>query len=102
MFNLLVSYTQEQHSIGIDEEGNEIIKMGVEYIDDIDLLKEMLDWKPGGNFDRITAFMHALAYARELDKDNIIPREERKTQNLNPKKQKLKLNAFSFRKGKVF
>jgi hypothetical protein len=75
-FNLLVDYCNEEHTLGVDEEGNKIIKLGVEFIDDIDLLKEMRDWQEGGNFDRITAFSHALVYARELDKKNIQPEKK--------------------------
>jgi hypothetical protein len=75
-FNLLVDYCNEEHSIGVDEEGNEIIKLGVEFIDDIDLLKEMLNWHKDGNYDRITAFSHALVLARELDKRNIQPEKK--------------------------
>lgn len=76
-FNLLVEYCKEIHVLGIDEDGNEITKYGVEFIDDVDLLKEMLDYHKDGNYDRITAFSHALVYARELDKHNIRPRQER-------------------------
>jgi ribonuclease HIII len=78
MFNLVVDYTKEEHVMGIDEDGNQIIKYGVDFIEDIDLLKEMLNWRKGGNFDRITAFMHALAYARELDKKDIRPKDSLK------------------------
>jgi hypothetical protein len=104
MFNLLVTYTKEEHVVGIDDQGNEIIKLGVDYIDDIDLLKEMLDWKPGGNFDRITAFMHALAYARELDKANVMPRQEKKLQDMyaQPNKKPVKRQAFGLRKVNPF
>lgn len=72
-FNLLVQFCWEEHTLGVDEEGNKIIKLGVEFIDDIDLLKEMLNWTKDGNFDRITAFSHALVLARELDKRNVQP-----------------------------
>lgn len=72
-FNLLVDYCNEEHTLGIDENGNPIIKLGVEFIDDIDLLREMMNWYKDGNFDRITAFSHALVLARELDKNNIQP-----------------------------
>lgn len=107
MFNLVVDFTKEEHIIGIDEGGNEIVKYGVDFIDDIDLLKEMLSWKKGGNFDRITAFMHALAYARELDKLDVRPDQKEKT--IKPmafqgsdERKKLQLNAFSFRNLKIF
>ena len=66
--NLAVDYTKEEHPIGVDKEtGIPITKTGVDFIDDIDLLKEMRDYKKGGNFDRLTGFSHALAYARRLE-----------------------------------
>ena len=86
-FNLLVDYCNEEHTLGVDDEGNKIIKLGVEFIDDIDLLKEMRDWQEGGNFDRITAFSHALVYARELDKRNIQPEKKEKKQEGYTKKE---------------
>jgi hypothetical protein len=73
-FNLLVDYCKEEHTIGVDDDGNTIIRYGVEYIDDIDLLKEMYHYQKGGNFDRITAFSHALVLSRELDKNGIRPK----------------------------
>lgn len=78
-FNSLVDWAWEEHTIGLDAENNPIIKYSVEFIDDIDLLKEMLDYKKGNNVDRITAFSHALVYAQELDKDKIMPDREKKT-----------------------
>lgn len=103
MFNLVVDYTKEEHVMGIDEDGNQIIKYGVDFIEDIDLLKEMLNWRKGGNFDRITAFMHALAYARELDKKDIRPKESLKNmvqQQVN--RIKPKLAVFGNRRPSAF
>ena len=95
MFNLVVDYTKEEIVIDIDEEGNEVVKYGVDFIDDIYLLKEMLNYKKGGNFDRITAFMHALAYARELDKNAIRPKEEKRdVSNMTQNRQKPRLNVY--------
>jgi len=83
-FNLLVDWCWEEHSIGIDEDNNPIIKYSVEYLDDIDLLREMLDYKAGNNVDRITSFSHALVYAKELDKDRVQPSRP-KSKNLDQK-----------------
>lgn len=103
MFNLVVDYTKEEHVMGIDEEGNQIIKHGVDFIDDIDLLKEMMTWKKGGNFDRITAFMHALAYARELDKKDIRPKDSLKDKFQHQiNRVKPKLAVFGNRRPSAF
>jgi hypothetical protein len=77
-FNTLVDWAWEEHTIGIDEENNPIIKYSVEFVDDVDLLREWLDYKPGNNVDRSTAFSHALVYAKELDKDKVDPTTSKK------------------------
>jgi len=80
-FNVLVDYAWSEHTMGLDEENNPIVKYGVEFIDCIDLLKEMLYYKPGVNVDRMTSFSHALVYARELDKENVQPERPKKSFN---------------------
>jgi hypothetical protein len=72
--NLLIDWCWEQHTIGVSDDGTTIVKYGVEFLDDLGLLKEMRDWKKEGNFDRIAAFSHALVHAVELDKDNVRPK----------------------------
>jgi hypothetical protein len=73
LLKLVIAYANKVHELGYDGDGNIITKYGVEYIDDIDLLQEIIDYKPGGNFDRIIAFGHALVWARRLDSVGIIP-----------------------------
>lgn len=75
--NLFIDWCWEEHVIGIDEEGKKVVKYGVEFIDCLDLLQEMLDWSKNGNFDRIAAFSHALVRANELDKANVRPKSNR-------------------------
>lgn len=101
-FNVLIDYCKEEHVIDIDEDGNEVIKYGVEFIDDIDLLKEMLSWYKGGNFDRITAFSHALVFARELDKKGITPKQERRETEHVKKKRAQTRGFFSKRRHNPF
>ena len=85
MFNLFLDFCKEQHTIDIDENGNEIYKLGVEFIDDPDLLREIIRYKPGGNHDRMIAFMHALTWCRELDKKGFVPKSK---EVMKPKKKK--------------
>ncbi len=106
-FNVLVDYCKEEHTIGIDEDGNPIVKYGVEFIEDIDLLKEMQNWYKGGNFDRITAFSHALVYARELDKMNVLPDKVKTKKDLTQsdlRKRELLLgnNRYGMTRGKKY
>lgn len=91
-FNSLVDWCWEEHTMGLDEDNNPVTKYSVEFIDDVDLLKEMRDYKPGNNVDRITAFSHALVYAQELDKDRVqpsTPKEKKMTQKDLAKKAML-------------
>jgi hypothetical protein len=93
-FNLLIDFCKEEHIVDHDQEGNPIIKYGVEFLEDIGLLKEMLNYKKGDNFDRITAFSHALVYARELDKKNVRPREKKQQDNIAHKRRKTTINKY--------
>jgi len=98
-FNLLIDFCKEEHVVDHDDEGNPIIKYGVEFLEDIDLLKEMLNYKKGENFDRITSFSHALVYARELDKKNIRPREKKDYSLVEKNRKKITINKYGFSRG---
>jgi hypothetical protein len=80
-FGYFVDWCWEEHVLGIDDEGNKIIKHGVEFIDDPDLLREIIDWKKGGNYDRIAAFSHALVQCREYDIQGVRPKSQRRFNN---------------------
>lgn len=73
-FNLVVSYCWEELEAYIDKDGNEVRILGVERIEDEELLLEIIEWKPGKNVDRITSFGHALVWARYLDDIRVIPK----------------------------
>jgi len=67
--SLFVEYCKELIQVGTDKETKEPIKkLGVTRILDPMLLTEILKYKKGGNYDRIVAFRHVLAYAKHLDK----------------------------------
>lgn len=67
--NLMYEYTKAKLLIGTNPITNEpLYKLGVFRIPDIMLLKEMLAFSKDGNFDRIIAFGHALAYDFYLQK----------------------------------
>lgn len=69
--NLLYDYCNEEIQ-GLDNQGKPVIKLGVTRIKDRMLLTEMLNYSSEGNFDRIVAFRHALAYDEHLKKINPI------------------------------
>ena len=72
--NVLQDWCWKRHTIGFDENDNPIEKLSVEFIEDIDLLKEMLEYRKGKNVDRIVAFSHALLRCKLLDNDNVLPK----------------------------
>lgn len=63
----LLNYCNEELITGFDEEGQPIKTLGITRINDIYLLDEIINYKAGGNFDRMVAFSHALAWAEYLD-----------------------------------
>lgn len=74
LVSLTIDYCWEQIEIGKNEDGTPIIKYGVEFIPDIELLREIEDYGKGTNFDRIRSFGAALAWARWLDKLRVVPK----------------------------
>ena len=76
LIDLVLDYTNETQVVGHDDEGNPILKTGMDYIEDYWLLQEMIDYNPDANVDRIVAFGHALAWARRLDRQKIRPKDD--------------------------
>lgn len=72
LFSLCLSYTKRRFTEE-DEEGNIITKLGVQNIDDIGLLDEIIAYKDGNNVDRITSFMSCLGYEFYLYCQNMFP-----------------------------
>lgn len=87
LLNLVINYCNEDIEIGEDEEGNKIIVKGVTRIPDIYLLEEIIGFNYTGNFDRITAFGHALAWARYLDFLRIMPEPKIRKEDSTYQKQ---------------
>lgn len=99
-----VEWSKEEHVVGIDEDGNQIIKYGVDFIDDIELLQEMASYRKGGNYDRIAAFSHALVYAQRLDEKGVIPKKEtmRNQQEVSRKRVNQIRNPYGRRRHNPF
>ena len=90
ILNLVIDYCQEDIEIGEDEHGEKIIVKGVTKIPDIGLLDEIINFHYGGNFDKIVAFGHALAWARYLDSLNIMPKVKKKYTNDSTYKKQMR------------
>lgn len=77
LFSCVVDYCWQDFVIGYDDStGLDITVKGIELIDDIALLDEIIQYKPGLNVDRIIAFGHALVLARYFDDNNYMPKSE--------------------------
>lgn len=77
LFSCVVDYCWQDFVIGYDDQtGLDITVKGIELIDDIALLDEIIQYKPGLNVDRIIAFGHALVLARYFDDNNYVPKSK--------------------------
>lgn len=77
LFSCVVDYCWQDFVIGYDDQtGFDITVKGIELIDDIALLDEIIQYKPGLNVDRIIAFGHALVLARYFDDNNYMPKSK--------------------------
>lgn len=77
LFSCVVDYCWQDFVIGYDDStGLDITVKGIEFIDDIALLDEIIQYKPGLNVDRIIAFGHALVLARYFDDNNYMPKSK--------------------------
>lgn len=77
LFSCVVDYCWQDFVIGYDDQtGLDITVKGIELIDDIALLDEIIQYKPGLNVDRIIAFGHALVLARYFDDNNYMSKSK--------------------------
>lgn len=82
LFKILRSHLWEKVLVGYDnDEGKEIYKLGVELIEDIGILNEIIDYHPGGNYDRLVAYSHALLLAKYYDDMNLFPKSKNEKSN---------------------
>jgi hypothetical protein len=77
LFSCVVDYCWQDFVIGYDDStGLDITVKGIELIDDIALLDEIIQYKSGLNVDRIISFGHALVLARYFDDNNYMPKSK--------------------------
>ena len=97
---LVINHAKEEHVVGRDDNDKDIIEFGVDYIDDIDLLKEMRDWTPDGNFDRLVAWGHALLLCKYYDNRQVTTeREKTKRQVISESEMIKKIKGMSSKYG---
>lgn len=91
LFSCVVDYCWQDFVVGYDDQtGLDITVKGIELIDDIALLDEIIQYKPGLNVDRIIAFGHALVLARYFDDNNYMPKSKIEEMNNARKKDAYK------------
>lgn len=78
--DLFVEYCKEEILLGQDDEGNNVLTLGIARISDPLLLQEILAYRKGANVDRICAFRHALAFDKYLEKNHSLVHVTRKPQ----------------------
>jgi hypothetical protein len=82
----VINYANEQIVVGTDDNGEAITDLGIIRINDPHLLTEIINYREDGNYDRIIAFGHALAWAEYLDEMGSIPKTTKQTDNKRKKK----------------
>lgn len=97
LFNYFVDYCNESFEIE-QKDGSIKIYKGVQLIDDIGLLEEIIAWNENLNVDRVTSAMASLAFTHYLRTANMWKsiRFKPKTEYIEPPKQKApkELNFF--------
>lgn len=86
LFGLFVQYCKDEFVIE-DEDGNEITVLGVQLIDDVALLDEIINYKKDNNVDRITAMMGVMGYEFFLYVNYMFPKIQK---NTSPKEHREK------------
>lgn len=96
LFNLFVDYCNEEFEVE-QEDGTVLFLKGVQRIDDIWLLEEIIQWSENSNVDRITAAMGACGYIHFLNSSSrwrVLKKEEKRTESNKAKPQRPK-NFYS-------
>ena len=93
IINKVVNYCKEPRQY-VDEEGNHREVLGIHLIEDEMLLEEIINYKDGDNFDRITTFGIGLIQSHFLD-SNVIKARIEKTKREEVKKEPFKRKLFT-------
>ena len=83
--NLVIQYTKEEFT-ETNEDGKEITITGVQKINDLELIQEMIDYRDDNNVDRITSFMSCLGLEFYFYTNWMLPKLEYKKEQKEEKK----------------
>jgi hypothetical protein len=84
LFGLLLNYTRQEFTI-LDENGQEKTILGVQMINDIGLLDEIISYRKDNNVDRMTSFMSCLGYEFYLFNNYMLPTAKNLKKREEPK-----------------
>jgi len=89
--NLVRAYVTAEHTVK-DENGEDKQILGIDLINDIGLLEEMISYRPDNNVDRITSFMSCLGYEYYAHQNYLFPvlnrKKKREEENVKKPRQK--------------
>ena len=100
----VVKYCNQKHKI-YKEDGTVEEILGIELINDIGLLEEIIKYNEKGNFDRIVAFGHALVQDHYFTANYITFMEEPKSEEYHKERKKNKKKShsmFANSRGRMF
>lgn len=106
----LLTKKLKAHSDVENEDGTITRLLGVQKIDDMGLLEEIIQYTEGNNVDRITSFMSCLGFEFYLYVNNMFPdittalqkRKNKITENIRQEKRRKGSPFFNTRKKKIF
>src|SRR5690625_2107066 len=100
LMGLVLNYFKETYK-ELTEEGKEVTRWGFERIKDERILREAINYKPGGNFDTISSLMGLIGYDYYLTYNYGAPKLETEQERLEREKRE-KLRRKSKRRGGIF
>jgi hypothetical protein len=100
IINKVVNYCKEPIQL-VDEDGNVRDALGVHRIEDEMLLEEIINYKEGNNFDRITTFGIALIQAHYLDA-NFISAQLHEPKKEDKRKEPFRRSIFTPTRRSIF
>lgn len=87
LFGLVKNYAKQEFIVQ-DEDGNDKTVLGVQMINDVGLLEEMISFKKENNVDRITSFMTCLGYEFYLFNNYMLPTATSRRQKTDDQQKK--------------
>jgi len=85
LFGNFVDKMDDPVVIAQNDDGTPLEVKGVQLVDDIGLLDEIIDYKEDLNVDRISGSLGAIGWMRYLEKNYMLPKQNQKKEDEKPK-----------------